>query len=232
MNTSDATIDQQLVNAPSASASTATAESKDESATTEKKYVNLERFKREKRLAMNRECARARRSRKKLRMQTLEHRAQELTNANTRVEQANLALMAKVRQLEAELEWSTLQQQAKQQKSLNTGTGGLFSATAKDLSMSSSSFLGGGSAAASVRLQAPSGTIPLSSAPGHSGLSGFSLDDSGMGAYQDPSVTLKYMQLLQAKRSFLGAGAGADLNKSFLTGIRNQSFGGGALSLY
>ena len=67
------------------------------------RYEKLERLKREKRLAMNRECARARRRRKKLRMEMLENRVQELTQKNSKIQDANDALRARVTQLEAEL---------------------------------------------------------------------------------------------------------------------------------
>lgn len=53
--------------------------------------------------AMNRECARARRRRKKLRLELLENRVQELSNKNTKLQEQNDGLRTRVLLLEQEL---------------------------------------------------------------------------------------------------------------------------------
>ena len=82
--------------------------------TTEKdegsRYDRLERLKREKRLAMNRECARVRRRRKKMRMELLEGRVQDLATANGRLLEEKKALVARVTALEVELNKAKAQQ--------------------------------------------------------------------------------------------------------------------------
>ena len=70
------------------------------------KTGTLEKLKRDKRLAMNRESARARRSRKKMRMETLEHRAEELNQRHHALVLENQGLKARVAQLETELSGS------------------------------------------------------------------------------------------------------------------------------
>ena len=76
------------------------------------RYERLEKLKRQKRLAMNRECARNRRRRKKLRMELLDKQVQDLTNRNTLLDHENRLLGARVQQLELELNraksWHTL----------------------------------------------------------------------------------------------------------------------------
>lgn len=64
---------------------------------------DLSRLRREKRLAMNRESARARRKRKKVLLETLEQQVADLAKRNQRFQLANETLSAKVHQLESEL---------------------------------------------------------------------------------------------------------------------------------
>ncbi|CAB9504514.1 expressed unknown protein [Seminavis robusta] len=103
------TIDQtNMMNQPDDDASdsgesTGAPEAPSTTAEAPNRYEKLERLKREKRLAMNRECARARRRRKKVRMELLESRVQELTQKNGKIAEANDALRMRVAQLEAEL---------------------------------------------------------------------------------------------------------------------------------
>ena len=61
------------------------------------------KIKKEKRLAMNRESARARRRRQKLRLDTLEHRSEELSQRHHELVLENQGLRARLDQLEAEL---------------------------------------------------------------------------------------------------------------------------------
>jgi len=63
----------------------------------------LTRLRREKRLAMNRESARARRKRKKVLIETLEEHVAELTKRNQRFQAATENLTAKVNKLESDL---------------------------------------------------------------------------------------------------------------------------------
>lgn len=83
------------------------------------RYELLERLKKEKRLAMNRECARVRRKRKKVRMDMLENRVQILNQDNKHLEQTNAALLTRVAQLEREVN----QSKASQALMLTGGTG-------------------------------------------------------------------------------------------------------------
>lgn len=73
------------------------------SASDQECFDNFERLRREKRLRLNRESARARRNRNKTRMETLEREKEELISRNRRFVEANQALRAKVQQLEADL---------------------------------------------------------------------------------------------------------------------------------
>lgn len=66
-------------------------------------FEELERLRREKRLAMNRESARARRKRKKFLMESLESRVEEMNQRNQRLTRANETLRNQVNHLEAEL---------------------------------------------------------------------------------------------------------------------------------
>lgn len=63
----------------------------------------LSRLRRQKRLAMNRESARARRKRKKALIETLEEHVNELTKRNQRYQMATESLTAKVNKLESDL---------------------------------------------------------------------------------------------------------------------------------
>lgn len=67
---------------------------------------NLDRLRRQKRLAMNRESARNRRKRKKMLLETLEKQVEEMNQVNTRLRTTNEALTARVTQLESELTMS------------------------------------------------------------------------------------------------------------------------------
>lgn len=67
------------------------------------KTDELSRLRREKRLAMNRESARARRKRKKVLLETLEQQVADLAKRNQRYQVANESLTAKVHQLETDL---------------------------------------------------------------------------------------------------------------------------------
>ena len=160
------------------------------------RYDKLERLKREKRLAMNRECARARRRRKKLRMELLETRVQDLTTRNSQVQEANDALRTRVAQLEGELNMakSTIAM-------LGSGGGGVGSDASQSFLNEKfnlqrrAALLGGGGG-------------PTAAAAAY-GLGGF----PGAGG-QDPAAALRYMQLMQAKSGMAayphyGAGTGA-----------------------
>lgn len=63
----------------------------------------LARLRREKRLAMNRESARARRKRKKVLLQTMEQQVAEMTKRNQQFQLTNESLTARVNELETEL---------------------------------------------------------------------------------------------------------------------------------
>jgi len=63
----------------------------------------LEQLKRERRLAKNRECARARRRRKKLRMDHLEDQVEELVNKNNALQKTNQDLVRRMKELEEKL---------------------------------------------------------------------------------------------------------------------------------
>ena len=65
--------------------------------------ARLEQLKREKRLAMNRESARARRRRKKIRLETLEQQAEDLNQRHHSLMLSNQQLKTRVAQLEGEL---------------------------------------------------------------------------------------------------------------------------------
>ena len=69
----------------------------------DEKDDDLSRWRREKRLAMNRESARLRRSRKKVLLKTLEERVEELTRENQSYKVTNDILNARVQSLEREL---------------------------------------------------------------------------------------------------------------------------------
>jgi len=88
-------------------------------------YDRLEFLKREKRLAMNRECARARRRRKKVRMEMLENRVAELNRTNQELEKANASLVTRATQLEAEIQrLKALQMQQSMVLAASGGGGG------------------------------------------------------------------------------------------------------------
>ena len=168
------------------------------------RYEKLERLKREKRLAMNRECARARRRRKKLRMELLDNRVEELSQKNTRIQDENTALRARVMQLEAELG------AAKSTKGLDASSlmggmgGGGFSAVYPSGVMSSQALIA--EKLSSQRRAALAGLGGSAGAPA-SGLGGFM-----GGASSDQATALRYMQLMQAKSAM---GAGEQGNASF-----------------
>jgi bZIP transcription factor len=71
------------------------------------KSERIELLKRKKRLALNRESARARRKRKKIRLETLEQRAEELSQRHHNLELTNQGLKTRIARLEAELAATT-----------------------------------------------------------------------------------------------------------------------------
>jgi bZIP transcription factor len=161
------------------------------------RYEKLERLKREKRLAMNRDCARARRRRKKHRMELLECRVQELTRQSVKMQEANNALKARAAQLEVELGIAR--------------SGMALGISAPDVMPTPSSFLAarmqGLSAdaiAEKLNLQRRAALVGLGGAttglgglPGNGGFHGAGAGNSNMDA-------LRYMQLMQAKNAMVG----------------------------
>ena len=158
------------------------------------RHEKLERLKREKRLAMNRECARARRRRKKLRMEILEQKVTELTHTNNHIQVANDALQARVMQLEAELSLARS----------NKATLSLIPKNAGSLGFPSS-FLGAGSGTrmAGSGLSADSQALIAEklNLQRRSALAGLSGTTAGLGSFGagDQATALRYMQLMQAK---------------------------------
>ena len=69
-------------------------------------YSNLERLRKQKRLAMNRESARNRRKKKKVRMESLEEQMEALVQVNKGLSDTNAALKARINMLETELRGS------------------------------------------------------------------------------------------------------------------------------
>lgn len=94
----------------------------------EGKGDELSRLRREKRLAMNRESARERRKRKKVLLETLEERVEQLAEQNRRYQLVNENLTAKVKRLEADLGFarSTITMLSNQNAS-NTGASAVHS---------------------------------------------------------------------------------------------------------
>ncbi|CAB9509023.1 expressed unknown protein [Seminavis robusta] len=78
-------------------------ESQEESMKTEADYSNLERLRKQKRLAMNRESARNRRKFKKEKLETLAAQVERLNQANQALQATVQTLSGKVQQLEGEL---------------------------------------------------------------------------------------------------------------------------------
>ena len=170
------------------------------------RYVKLERLKREKRLAMNRECARARRRRKKLRMELLDNRVQELAQKNNRIQDDNMALRARVMQLEAEL-GAAKSNIGLDASSLLGGAGGVG--------------LGGYDAMSNQALIAEKLNLQRRAALAAFGGSSSGSPASGLGGFMgsaggksDQATALRYMQLMQAK----SAAGGGDQGKSFFGG--------------
>lgn len=170
------------------------------------RHEKLERLKREKRLAMNRECARARRRRKKLRMELLDNRVHELTQKNNRIQDDNMALRARVMQLEAEL-GAAKSNMGLDASSLMGGAGGM-GIGGFDV-MSSQALI-----AEKLNLQRRAALAgfggPSAGAP-TSGLGGFM---GSAGGSSDQATALRYMQLMQAK----SVAGGGDQGKSLLGG--------------
>ena len=166
------------------------------------RYEKLERLKREKRLAMNRECARARRRRKKMRMEVLENRVQELTQKNGRICEANDALRARVAQLEAQLGGAR--------------PGMSLGVSAPDVS--ASSFMGarmsGFSPEANQAMM--SEKLDLQRRAAMVGLGGASTGLGRLTGNQNGNLdTLRYIQLMQAKNA-MGEDAAAAMQHAFL----------------
>jgi bZIP transcription factor len=142
------------------------------------RYDRLERLKREKRLAQNRDCARARRRRKKVRMEMLENRVQALTQQNSTLQGDNEALLLRVAHLEGELRRAT-----------TMGVGGMVPNANTFLNASK---FGGApfgfdpEAAAQLQLQRRAAMV---------GLGGAATGLGGMTA--DPSSQMFYLQLMQ-----------------------------------
>lgn len=174
------------------------------------RYEKLERLKREKRLAMNRECARARRRRKKLRMELLDARVQELNQKNTRIQDENSALRARVMQLEAEL-GAAKSTAGLDASSFMGGMGGNMN------SMGSPGLSAGGYTpdtmssqaliAEKLSLQRRTALAGFGGSAGAptSSLGGF-MGSMGAGGMSDQASALRYMQLMQAKSAMGGAG--------------------------
>lgn len=113
----------------------------------ENRYDRLERLKREKRLAMNRECARVRRRRKKVRMELLEGRVQELTATNGRVQEENDALVARAAALEIELN------RAKAQQAWQFSAGAKMRPSSNDFACFAGNFLGASAPSAAAAIE-------------------------------------------------------------------------------
>lgn len=98
-------------------------------------------LRREKRLAMNRESARARRKRKKMLLETLEQQVADLADKNQRLQSTVDTLTGRVRQLESELTLarSTIAMLNSQSVSTGTATAGL--GASRDAIVSQESFL-------------------------------------------------------------------------------------------
>jgi len=166
----------------------------------------LSRLRREKRLAMNRESARARRKRKKVLLETLEQQVAELAKRNQRYQAVNEALTGQVRQLESELSMarSTIALLTNQQQA-HAGAA------------AASSFSMGGAAAANLQhqdafrrlLQAQQGG---SSAGGFFGGGQPNLGQSARGFADEALFRQSALERALAQRA--GAGAGSDLAMS------------------
>lgn len=100
------------------------------------------RHRREKRLAMNRESARARRKRKKVLIESLEEQVAGLTEQNRSLSAMVEALVGKVRQLESELALSVLGRQPTLHGQGGGGGGGAGSAAAAANAMAAAAGIG------------------------------------------------------------------------------------------
>ncbi|CAB9502797.1 expressed unknown protein [Seminavis robusta] len=170
------------------------------------RYDRLEQLKREKRLAMNRECARVRRRRKKVRMEHLESKVQDLTQANGRLQEENEAMLARVAQLEMEVN------RARAQRALGMSANShMLEASAAagpssaHMPPSAASLLGGSNAAgASFDLEALTGIKTGHHGLTHSQQQHKSLVDSATAsaaAVLERAEKLRYMEMLQARSS-------------------------------
>lgn len=168
--------------------------------------ARLEQLKREKRLAMNRESARARRRRKKIRLETLEQQAEDLSQRHHTMVLTNQQLKTRVAQLETEL-----------------ATFGANRAVMGVGSVDPSSILGGGGLGAGVGLGGGSGQDVASlAATANLGLSvdqrafqqqaSMARRGGGAGALGGLGMTGMdpEMQYLQMQQQFLSSSGGAD----------------------
>lgn len=180
------------------------------------RYEKLERLKREKRLAMNRECARARRRRKKLRMELLENRVQELTQKNSRMQDANDALRNRVAQLEAELGVAKSGMGLSLSNPDGAGMGGGPPSSLLGARMGG---MGGLSAAETqamiaekLNMQRRAAFAGLGAGMGAGsshlgGLGNMGGMGAGAGSGSDQATALRYMQLMKAKSAASSMGA-------------------------
>ena len=181
----------------------------------DKRYETLERLKREKRLAMNRECARARRRRKKLRMELLDNRVQELTQKNNRIQEENLTLRARVMQLEAEL-GAAKSNMGLDVSSRMGGPGGMVSSAGYSPGFSSDLMSSQALIAEKLHLQRRAalaglgGSSTVAPAPGFGGLMG------SIGGNADQGSALRYMQQIMQTKGAVGGSS--DQNKPLFGG--------------
>jgi bZIP transcription factor len=181
------------------------------------RYDRLERLKREKRLAQNRDCARARRRRKKIRMDTLENRVQALTQQNVSLQGDNEALLVRVTQLEGELRRVTAM------ASGGMGMGGMPSA---NTFLNASKF--GGGHAAPFFDQEVMAQIQLQRRAAMVGLGGAATGLGGPNSMTDPSSQMLYLQLMQQQQGKLAMGGGAGFQSGQHGGDKGGAGGGGA----
>lgn len=204
------TLEEQNMPTDDASDSGDSVEAPKETTDPPNRYEKLERLKREKRLAMNRECARARRRRKKLRMELLENRVQELTQKNGRMQDTNEALRSRVAQLEAELGVA----KSGMAMGLSSPDGGMSSGPPSSLL---GARMGGLSAEATQAMIAEKLSMQRRALAGFGGSSGLGgLQSMGGGGGSSDQATLRYMQLMKAKSAAasMGDDSGMPMNMS------------------
>ena len=149
-------------------------------------YSNLERLRKQKRLAMNRESARNRRKKKKMRMESLEDQMERMMQANRTLSDTNAALKARVAMLETELRAS---------RSMYGGGGGGGSLAGN--------MQGGGAGPLSMAMQLQHGGLP-------GGLGG------GFGGANDFQILQLRQQAMQARLGAQNAGDNFGQVRTFL----------------